>query len=85
VWYFLANLATFYPKHQVTLVKDYSDCGFWVAAPVLLSPLAGVPGGGVLELLGEGEALAVAPPLVRLILDVAVGAHDDLLAWNMGK
>ena len=36
----------------------------------------------MLELLGKGEALSVAPPLVRLVLDVPVGADDDLLTWK---
>ena len=48
--------------------------------PVSISAPAGFPGLVELEPVGEGEALALAPPVVQAPPGVAVGADDHLPA-----
>lgn len=49
--------------------------------PLFDSALARVPCGRVSQVLGQREAVAVAPSLIRLILHIAMCANDDLLAY----
>ena len=57
-----------------------SNSSYDCDVPVFLPELARVPRLGVLELLGEGEALPIPPSMVRLILNKPVGTNDNLLA-----
>ena len=49
-----------------------------VVLPVCISAPAGLPGLVKLEPVGEGEALALTPPVVQAPPGVPVGAHDHL-------
>ena len=49
--------------------------------PLFDSALARVPCGRVSQVLGQREAVAMAPSLIRLILHIAMCANDDLLAY----
>ena len=55
-----------------------------VLLPVSVSAPAWLPGLVKLESVGEGEALALPPPVVQTPPGVAVGAHDHLPARPLG-
>ena len=57
--------------------RQFKD--FCILVPLLKPALTRIPRGRVPQILGQSEALSVAPTLIGLILHIAMSANDDLL------